>query len=245
MEPGQTSRISRAVAWKLHQWAVERAALVITVSETVATALLQCFDVAPGKIRVVPNAADHLTVRPRRVEEDAPILHVGHLERHKNIELLIRAIATDARLPPVCLAGAPKGGEDERLKKLANDLGVAQRVTFLGRVEETELPELYSRAACVALPSKMEGFGIVAVEAQRAGVPLCVSDVEALGEVTGSNVPRFDSEDPQDCARAIREALSVSATQLESDRKGAMRFNWERSAELLCDAWTEAASRQS
>jgi len=245
MEPGQTSRISRAVARKLHQSAVERAALIVTVSETVATALLQSFDVAPEKIRVVPNAADHLTVHPRRVKEDAPILHVGHVERHKNVGLLIRAIATDPGLPPVCLAGAPKGGEDERLKKLANDLGVAQRVVFLGRVEETELPELYSKAACVALPSKLEGFGIVAVEAQRAGVPLCVSDVEALGEVAGSNVPRFDSEDPQDCARAIREALSVSATQLESDRKGAMRFNWERSAELLCDAWIEAASLQS
>jgi len=243
IEPDETSGIGRLLASRLCRSALERAALVITVSETVATTLVQSFDVAPEKIRIVPNAADHLTVHPRRVKEDAPILHVGHLEPHKNVELLIRAIATDPELPPVCLAGAPKGGEDERLKKLANDLGVAQRVTFLGRVEETELPELYSTASCVALPSKLEGFGIVAVEAQRAGVPLCVSDVEALHEVAGSHVPQFDSEDPQDCARAIREAMSVSAAQLESNRERAKRYSWDRSAEALFEVWTEAAIR--
>ena len=244
-ESDQTSQFSRAVARRLYRSAVERAALVTTVSKTVAMTLVRSYGLSPGRVRVVPNAADHLEVRPRRLDQSAPILHVGHVERNKNVELLIRAIALDPGLPSVCLAGAPKGGEEERLKKLANDLGVARRVTFLGRVDEMELPGLYSRAACVALPSKLEGFGIVALEAQRAGVPLCVSDADALGEVAGSHVPRFDSEDPQDCARAIREALSVSAAQLELDRKEATRFNWERSAELLCDAWIEVASLQS
>ncbi|SVE55683.1 uncharacterized protein METZ01_LOCUS508537, partial [marine metagenome] len=111
-ESGQASRLSRAAARRLHRSAVDRATLVMTVSETVSMALISNYGASSGRIRVVPNAADHLEVRPRSLDQNAPILHVGHVERHKNVGLLIRAIATDPALPPVCLAGAPKGGED-------------------------------------------------------------------------------------------------------------------------------------
>ena len=80
---------ARLAAKELHRSAVKRASLVVTVSETVAAALMRNFGISDERIRIVPNAGDHFKVLPRRVGCDAPILHVGHLERRKNIELLI------------------------------------------------------------------------------------------------------------------------------------------------------------
>ena len=243
IEKANNPRIARATAERLHRSAVERAACVITVSETVAADLVRYFDIGPERIRIVPNAADHVAVLPRDVGKDAPILHVGHVERHKNLELLIRAVAADPCLPPLCFAGAPKGDEDRRLMALAVGLGVDRRVNFLGRFDDLALPTLYAQAACVALPSTIEGFGIAALEAQRAGVPLCVSGAGALTEVAGSHVPHFAPDDPVDCARAIRAALSTPSTQLDEDRVRATRFTWSRSADRLCEAWCSVARR--
>ena len=126
---------------------------------------------------------------------------------------------------------------------LAVGLGVDRRVNFLGRFDDLALPTLYAQAACVALPSTIEGFGIAALEAQRAGVPLCVSGAGALTEVAGSHVPHFAPDDPVDCARAIRAALSTPSTQLDEDRVRAARFTWRRSADRLCEAWCSVARR--
>ena len=242
IEEARSSRLSRAIAHRLHQSAVERAACVITVSDTIAADVIRHFGIEPARIRVVPNAADHVEVLPRDVRQDAPILHVGHVERHKNLELLIRAIAVDPNLPPLTLAGAPKGDEENRLMKLAAELGVDRRVRFLGRFDDRELPTLYAQAACIALPSTIEGFGIVALEAQRAGVPLCVSGAGALTEVAGSHVPHFTSDNPVDCARAIQAALAIPSSLLDEDRDRANRFTWSGSAERLCEAWCSAAN---
>lgn len=242
IEEDHTSKYYRELAQRLHRSAVERAACVITVSDTIATDLIRCFGIEPARIRVVPNAADHVEVLPRDVRQDAPILHVGHVERHKNLELLIRAISVDPNLPPLSLVGAPKGDEEDRLTMLAAELGVDKRVSFLGRFNDSDLPTLYAQAACVALPSTVEGFGIVALEAQRAGVPLCVSGAGALTEVAGSHVPHFSADDPADCARAIQAALSIPSSLLDEDRHRAARFTWGGSAERLCEAWRSAAN---
>ena len=233
--------LSRLLAYQIHKQAVERAAFVITVSETVATNVIERFHLDPKKVRLVPNAADHLEPLPRNPGKDAPILHIGHVEPHKNLELLVRALSIDRDLPPLCLAGAPKQNEDERLRNLAAELGVEKRMTFLNGFDESELPSLYASAACVVLPSRLEGFGIVALEAQRAGVPLCVSGAGALSEVAGTRVPHFSPDDPTDCARAIQAALSAPAASLEMDRREAMRFSWDRSARTLFGVWEETA----
>jgi len=220
--------------------AAARAAAVVTVSETVRASLIGRFRLDPGRVFIVPNAADHLEPAPRAPGPDAPLLHVGHLEPRKNVELLVRALAHDPGLPPLLLAGAAKGDEGRRLAELARGLGVAARVRFHGPFEDGELPRLYAAAACVVLPSRLEGFGLAAIEAQRAGVPLAVSRAGALCEVAGAETPAFDPDDVSGCARAVRAALVLSPAALERAREHAARFTWDRSAAELVRAWTFA-----
>jgi glycosyltransferase involved in cell wall biosynthesis len=220
--------------------ALRRAARVITVSEAIRSELIERFGLDPAGVKVVSNAADHFRPLPREPARGAPLLHVGHLERRKNVELLLRALALDAGLPPLLLAGAAKGGEEARLRGLARQLGVESRTKFLGAFGDEELPRLYARAACAVLPSTIEGFGIPALEAQAAGVPLAIARTPALVEVAGPATPVFDPQDPADCARAIRAAIAAPPASIERAKERASRFRWEASARALVEVWTGA-----
>jgi len=228
----------RFFASKVIGTAVRSAAAVITVSETVRALVTGHFE--PARTFVVPNAGDHLAPLPRAPGPDAPLLHVGHLEPRKNLELILRALALDPGLPPLVLAGAPKHGEDERLRERAGELGVAARVRFAGSVADAELPGLYATCAAVVIPSRLEGFGIGVLEAQRARAPLAIANVGALPEVAGKGVPSFGPDDAEGCLRAIREALEQDDAVLTEHAHAAERFTWDASARALVDAWSVA-----
>jgi len=239
------SRVSsiarRAAATLVLRRALDHAALVLAVSASVLADLVVLHKVPEERVRLVPNAADHFTPLPRSPASDAPILCVGHVERRKNLELVLRAMHLDRELPRLEIAGAAKRGERERLMRLAEKLGLAARVSFLGAFDDRELPRLYARAACVVLPSRLEGFGIGALEAMRARVPLAISHLPALMEVTGTEAPSFPVDDPAECARAVRSALSQSTAAIERAAAIAARSSWDGSAKAWFDAWCELA----
>lgn len=216
--------------------ALTRAALVLSVSESTRAELVQRFALDPSRVRVVSNAADHFAPLPRDPQPDAALLCIGHVEPRKNLALVLRALHVDPSLPKLVLAGASKGREAARLEHLARQLGVARRVAFVGPFEERELARLYAQAACVVVPSHVEGFGIAALEAQHARTPLCVARIPSLIEVAGADVPSFAPSDPVECGRAIHAALANSADALERRAVRAKRFSWDASA----DAWLAA-----
>lgn len=231
----------RLVTRELLGRAVRRAAVLSTVSQATAAVLREVLGLGEAPIHVVPNAADHFEPLPRTAAADAPLLCVGHLEPRKNAALPIEALALDAGLPPVHFAGAAKGSEQERLEARAAQLGVGGRVRFLGSVSDEELLGLYAAAAAVVLPSRLEGFGIPVLEAQRCGAPVAVSAVPAHLEVAAPDTPSFAPDDAAGCARAIRAALARTESELRAARADGERYRWERSAELLVRAWRAGA----
>jgi glycosyltransferase involved in cell wall biosynthesis len=212
---------------------------VVCVSETVAELVRATF--RPRALHVVPNAGDHLVPLPRAAGAGAALVAIGHLEPRKNLELVLRALALDPSLPALELAGSAKEGEEQRLRALVSELGLAARVRFLGPLDERELVRLLARAAAVVMPSRLEGFGIGVLEAQLARVPLAVANVGALPEVAGEGVPRFAPDDAAACARAVHAALAQPEATLAEHAERARRYSWERSAELLVACWKGAA----
>ncbi|HVS19313.1 MAG TPA: glycosyltransferase family 1 protein, partial [Planctomycetota bacterium] len=223
--------------------ALREASVVLPVSAALRDELLALVPLDHARIEVLTNAADHLCTLPRRPAHDAPLVHVGHIERRKNLALIVRALARDPGLPRLVLAGAPRGGEDVRLRDLALELGVAARVEFMGLLDDHELCELYASAGCAVFPSLREGFGIPALEAQLAGVPVAVSTSAALREVAGLDAPSFAPDDPDACARAIRAALAQSPEELETARLRAAALTWDASAARLVARWRALAQR--
>ena len=229
--------LRRVVGRDLLLRATSSAAAVIAVSESLRAEVIEQLDVEPARVHVVPNAADHFAPLPRAPGPDAPILQVGHIEPRKNAEVVVRALALDASLPDLVLAGSERGTEGQRLRALATELGVAQRVHMPGLCDDARLAELYASAACVVFPSLREGFGIPALEAQRAHCPLAIADLPALVEVAGSDTPRFDPRDPRACAAALNAARAQSVSDLEQAARRAQRFSWDDSARRWIDVW--------
>jgi glycosyltransferase involved in cell wall biosynthesis len=232
--------VRRVVAKRAVADAVSRAKRVFNVSRTVAAEMAERFPDAAAKVTVIGNGVDHFVPMERVAGVDAPIVCVGHVEQRKNLELVVRALAADPGLPRVELHGAPKGDEADRLHALAASLGVGKRVRFVGRFAEKDLPRILASAACVCLPSKVEGFGIVALEAQVARVPLAIARAGALVEVAGGDVPSFGVDDAVECARAMRAAMAKDVRELERDAVRARGFTWDAAAkswyEGLCAA---------
>jgi glycosyltransferase involved in cell wall biosynthesis len=156
----------------------------------------------------------------------------------KGIRFLVEAAAQlKPRFPDLKVVVAGDGFERPDLIALAERLGIARDVTFLGWVPNSELPQYYRAAALSVIPSLEEGFGIPAAEAMGCETAVVASDAGGLPEVvehgvTGLIVPRGDATA---LAGAIGELLADPARRTRMGHAGRERalrlFDWDRSAE--------------
>ena len=216
-----------------------RADRVIAISEAaradmVATLGLPRVDVTPLGVR----ALDH----PREATANGPpmVLCVSQKRAHKNLAALVRAVVgLDATL---VLPGSPGPYEDE-LRRLADELGIADRVRFPGWLEPAQLEQLYRQAACFALPSLEEGFGLPVLEAMARGVPVCCSNASSLPEVVGDAGLLFDPHDVGDIRAAVARLLADPGDLGERGRRRAREFTWRRTAEATLASYRRALDR--
>jgi glycosyltransferase involved in cell wall biosynthesis len=92
----------------------------------------------------------------------------------------------------------------------------------------------------VCVPSLVEGFSLVALEAQLAQAPLAVANITALRE-TAPQAPCFDPQDAQACAQALHAALQQSAADRQAVATHAADHTWDACAERLVEGWCRAA----
>jgi glycosyltransferase involved in cell wall biosynthesis len=212
------SRIALAVQARLERWHVHRADRVITTSVYSSGRIAKFYGTPAGKIVVVPELIDldtwqiALASSPR--EEGPPrILCVAHLYPRKGVDTLLRAFArvtTDAVLRVVGI-----GPEKERLERLAQDLGIAGRVQFLGYLPFAALAAEYRNASVFALPTEQEGFGIVFLEAMASSLPIIATRVAAVPEVVSDGVTALlvDPGDEAALAQALEKLLRDPAVR--------------------------------
>ena len=166
---------------------------------------------------------------------EGTILFVSTLWPYKNAEVAIRALS------PGCATGAERtlrwrdadSGLRGEARELAYDEGVADAVLFLGHVPQARMRGVYARAAALVYPSLEECFGLPAIEAMAAGVPVVAADWSSLPEIVqdaGLLVPPTDAEA---VARALDRVLtdeSLRRTLIERGHARAAEFTWERTA---------------
>ena len=216
-----------------------------------ATALLACgpsivteieerygIDLDPSRIGFVPHGLPDLAPddvdRPMDGTPDEPvILFVGRLEPRKGIDTFLEAVPDVLRRIPgvrVVAAGkddipGPRGTPyAEAFLADPSHADIRDRVSFLGVVDEEHLVRLYSACDVFVAPSRYESFGLIAVEAMRAGKPVIASDVGGLSEIvvpgeTGLLVP------PGDVAALTAALVEVlRADREEMGKAGRLRF---------------------
>jgi glycosyltransferase involved in cell wall biosynthesis len=207
--------VARTAAARLY---ARRARAIVTDSEHSRRAVVERLGVDAAKVTAIGVAAGAEFV-PTRLTESARsryrlgpsyVLFVGNFMPHKNVDGLLRAWAA---LPPtlraahrLVLAGGD-AGRRPALEALTQKLDVGAGVVFPGRIDDADLPALYSGCAAFVLPSLDEGFGLPAVEAMACGAPVIVSDRGALPEIAGPGAVVVDVSDPGALAAALARAL--------------------------------------
>ena len=124
---------------------------------------------------------------PARVAYHLPtipiLLFVGRLDKEKNVDVVLRAVAQAKQKADFHFVVAGHGAESSKLKKLATQLGIENSVTFTGFVPDALLPSLYASASCFVIAGIAELQCIVAMEAMATGLPILGARAVALPEL--------------------------------------------------------------
>lgn len=186
------------------------------------------------KLRVVEHGVDlHLFTPPidRAASHTSlgfvgpTVLSVGHLIDRKGHDLAIRAVAA---LPGVRLVIAGDGSRLRDLRALAARLGTADRVTFLGHVDQTVLPELYGAADVSLLCSDREGIANVLLESIACGTPVVATPVWGSPDVISCASAGRLAEHRSEAAirQALADALACPPDR-SATRRHAERYDWK------------------
>lgn len=197
---------------------------------------------------VVPNATalESEEEPPASVtRRPASLLFVGRLRLRKGLEVALQALAmlSDGEPEPRLLV-AGDGEHRARLEALAEDLGLGDRVQFLGRQSRDEVRALMDRATVLVVPSLYEGMPLVIVEAMQRSLAVVASSVSGIPEVvidgeTGWLVP---SEDPEALARALAEAIGDFDESCRRGAAGKRRLQDNFAPEKVAGLWEQAVA---
>jgi L-malate glycosyltransferase len=160
---------------------------------------------------------------------------VARLHPLKQLDVAIRILADR---PSWHLALAGQGADEKRLTLLAAELGVLDRVHFVGEIAPESVGAFLATLDLFVLPSKAETFGLAAVEAAHAGVPVVANDLPVLREVLsyqGEPAAVFvDASDPAQLAAAVASVLEDNALS-ESLRRSAKGLKLRYSVDAMVD----------
>lgn len=170
------------------------------------------------------NASEYTASFEKKTENR--ILFVGRVTGEKHIDVLIKAVAKldpelDAKLEIV-------GGGDlmNQLKKLAHDVGIADRTTFTGYLDDDELKAAYTNATVFAIPSIAELQSIATMEAMSSGLPVVAANAMALPHLVhpGENGYLFEPEDVDELAAMLTKVLTASHAELTRLKRNSMKL---------------------
>jgi glycosyltransferase involved in cell wall biosynthesis len=185
---------------------------VICVSDAERDAIVRDFPATADRTHVIPNGVDTAAVRSARpfAGQRRTILSLGRLERYKRVTVLLRALP--AIPADVQLVVVGEGSQREELRRLAAQLGVGDRVRFLGRIGTDEVYRWLRTAAVLVSLSEHEAFGMAPVEAAAAGSRVVLSDIPAHREIIANHlgaIARLVDPEPAPVATALIEQLAA------------------------------------
>ncbi|HEY8099319.1 MAG TPA: glycosyltransferase family 4 protein [Burkholderiaceae bacterium] len=221
-----------AIPRKLILWAAKQAKGMITVCNALKTEMVQ-LGVDAKRITPLRNGVDlqrfqpvdRAAVRKALGMTQFTLLSVGLLEARKGHDVIIQALPS---LPDVKLLIAGSGPDRRKLEELAQQLGVAHRVTFLGPVPQTELRNYYGAADALVLASSREGWANVLLESMACGTPVVASNVWGTPEVVASPDAGvlMPERTPQGLTDAVN-ALRAHYPDHNATRRYAEQFSWD------------------
>ena len=227
-----------------------RADQVIVNSRHTGSEVERRLGVQPSHISVCRPGAPDWPQREREPAADGCILFLGTLEPRKNLGVLLdayeRLLSRWPDAPRLVLAGRVP---DEAVSLIARTRQphLAGHVEVTGYVDPDKRLRLFERALVFVLPSHTEGFGMPAVEAMMAGVPVIAANRGALPEAVGRAGRLVDPTDAEALSRELETVLTTPMLRqqmTDEGRRHAMQFTWTATANAMRDAWSAAVDHR-
>lgn len=256
--PTQYNRVWRWLMNGLAVPAAHRAGAVVTISPFAKEEIVKYVGIRPEQIVVLDcapkRAVTHEVLSPTAVAETLAhynlspqnpfILHVGVLEKRKNLPRLIQAFAQLPDQYHLLLVGqpAPKIDMDDTavIQQHIHLHNLSQRVHLIGYVPDQHLQAFYQAAQLFVFPSLREGFGIPILEAFSNNLPVAAARSSAIPYVAGDAALLFDPYDINDIAQTLQHALQPDQQQTLRQR-GSLRvqnYSWTETARKLVQLCT-------
>jgi D-inositol-3-phosphate glycosyltransferase len=250
---------------EIEQRTMQVADRIVAATPADRQAMVRDYGAPRGAISIVPCGVDTERFRPRPrlaarralgLGNERVLLFVGRIQQLKGIDLLLRAAAELARDPRplrVLIVGgiprfadgrsSPEQAEMRRLLALRDELGLGQRVQFVGAVDQADLPTYYAAADVTVVPSWYESFGLVALESMACGTPVVAARVGGLATLVKDGVTGHlvAWRDPALYAARIREASAPAARRAmgRAARALAEQYSWGAVAEQVLDLYRD------
>lgn len=215
--------LEQSVRQRGYVWCADHA---LTISQSNRRELLEATLFPADHATTLPPVVDsqifHHEPRNRYLQKKLGIggrllLFVGRLAGNKRVPLLIEALArlNDSSVHAWIVGDFHDvyAAEAERCRALARQLGVTDRLHFLGQLDDDELSRAYRSADALVMPSLHEGFCVPAIEAMACGLPVIASRSAALPETVGGAGLTFTPNDVEDLVRQIRRVLCAAPVQ--------------------------------
>ena len=223
---------------------------IIAATEREKTELVRYYGANQDRITVLPCGFNPDLFRPLDSHEARNmlglnngkiILFVGRIDPLKGLENMIRAMPRlDSTLSPILVI---VGGDDysreefRSLQTVSAELGISEKVVFMGTVSQDKLPNLYSAADVCVIPSYYESFGLVALESLACGTPVVATDV---GDMTNILTDRISgtvigNNTPDSLALTISEYLyhKEESNERSFRRASVMKYSWSNIADRM------------
>ncbi|WP_071844952.1 glycosyltransferase family 4 protein [Raoultella ornithinolytica] len=204
---------------------------IVTVSEFSKNEIATFYNCDKNKIHVISNAVSSKFNEGERNRRSDYFLTVSSVNYHKNIHGLVNAILSSDLDIYLKIIG------DQTTVFNCIDVNTNDpRISFLGRVTDEELINLYQQAKAFIFPSFYEGFGIPPIEAQSCGCPVISSDRASLKEILNDSALFFDPSSTNEIIDAIHLIDTDKNIRNELIIKGSvnvLRYSWDESAKKL------------
>lgn len=241
-------------------WLTYESSVVIVCSDSMKGDTNWKYQVPDEKIWVIPiglNPTKFLNVHPNRDQvrgrygvspSQKLVLFVGRLTHQKGCEYLIRAIPSVAKYYDARLLIVGDGYMRGELEYVAQTTGEPWRIIFTGFLSDAEVVELMLSADVMVIPSVYEPFGVVALEAMAAKLPIVASDVDGLAEIvkheyTGILVyPRDSSSISWGISRVLSDPGNTQRLVQNAAKELSKQYTWDAVATLTLQAYNKALS---
>jgi len=268
----ETNLLKRFAFKKIMLHALKKSKMIIAVSQNTKKDIIKYFKTDPGKIVVIPEAADDKSfVLPSKeliqnlqssyhISNFPIILYVGQWRPHKNIAGLIEAFGKlrkeiKAKLVIIGKPDPKHKSVQETIDKLdlksdivtlghTSDIA-EESVIMPGFVSNDELAAWYNLATIFVFPSFYEGFGLPGLEAMAAGTPVVASKTSSLPEVYQDAALYFNPSNSSEIADKIKIVLrdqKIRDQLIKKGKKQAKKYSWKKTTEETLKVYKEISN---